>query len=119
MSNDLQTEVDRLVSIAQWHAWNILGRPPAEREGHLATCRATWMHYAAAFNTSAAECEDFADALDRATRDLMAEIQQNIVVVREAGGLRLRGQKPQPEPGKPQALTLAELRPIFRQIIEG
>ncbi|HVT51335.1 MAG TPA: hypothetical protein VHE77_07200 [Dongiaceae bacterium] len=119
MSNDLQTEVDRLVSIAQWHAWNILGRPPAEREGHLATCRATWMHYAAAFNTSAAECEDFADALDRATRDLMAEIQQNIVVVREAGGLRLRGQLSQQKPGKPQALTLAELRPIFRQIIEG
>jgi hypothetical protein len=122
MSDELQTEVDRLISIAQLHAWNALARPPAQRDAHLAHCRDFWKHYAAAFTTSDAQTDEFADALDRATRDLMVEIRRNIAVIHQAGGFRMLEDSGQlntgrPEPGKTKALTLDELRPIFRQII--
>ncbi|HVZ02288.1 MAG TPA: hypothetical protein VHA35_22470 [Dongiaceae bacterium] len=117
MSDDTQSEVDRLVSIARLHAWNALARAPSERDSHLATCRGFWRHYAEAFTTSEAECEGFADSLERATRDLMAEMQRNIATIREAGGFRRFEDAARLQPDKAPALTLDELRPIFRQII--
>jgi hypothetical protein len=100
MSDEVQSEVERLISIAQLHAWNALARPAAERDSHLAVCRDFWKHYAAAFTTTESQCDGFADALERATRDLMAEMEKNAAVIRTA-----------------DALTLDELRPIFRRII--
>jgi hypothetical protein len=117
MSDDMQTEVERLVSIAQLHAWNALARPPAQRDAHLATCRDFWKHYAAAFATSDSQCDGFADSLERATRDLMAEMEKNVAVIRAAGGFRMFEDATRLQPGKSNALTLDELRPIFRQII--
>ncbi len=118
MSDDTQTEVDRLVGIAKLHAWNALARPPAQRDAHLAVCRDFWKHYAAAFATSDSQCEDFAAALERATRDLMAEMRRNIAVIHQAGGFRqLEDAAARLQPGQADPMTLEELRPIFRQII--
>jgi hypothetical protein len=115
MSDDTQTEVDRLVGIAKLHAWNALGRSPAQRDAHLAVCRDFWKHYAAAFATSDAQCEEFADALERATRDLMAEMRKNIAVIQQAGGFR-RFQDAARQ-ATANGFAMEELRPIFRQII--
>ncbi len=117
MSDDTQSEVDRLVSIAKLHAWNALGRSPAERDAHLAVCRDFWKHYAAAYATSDSQCDDFADSLERATRDLIVEMRQNIAVIHRAGGFRLVEDADKLQPGKTDALSLEELRPIFQQII--
>ena len=117
MSDDTQTEVERLVGIAQLHAWNALARPPAQRDAHLATCRDFWKHYAAAYTTSEAQCDGFADSLERATRELLAEMEKNIAVIRRAGGFRMVEDAVRMEPGRSDALTLDELRPIFRKII--
>lgn len=115
--DDTQTEVERLVGIAQLHAWNALARPPAQRDAHLATCRDFWKHYAAAYTTSEAQCDGFADSLERATRELLAEMEKNIAVIRRAGGFRMVEDAVRMEPGRSDALTLDELRPIFRKII--
>jgi hypothetical protein len=123
MSDEMQTdvqqiaEVERLVSIAQLHAWNALARPPAQRDSHIAICRDFWKHYAAAFTTSDAQCDGFADSLERATRDLLAEMEKNIAVIRQAGGFRMVEDAVRLQPGRSEALTLDELRPIFRRII--
>jgi hypothetical protein len=119
MSNEMQTEVERLIGVAQSHAWNALARPLAQRESYLVICRDSWKHYATAFNTSPSECDGFADSLQRATRDLMVEIQKNIAVVQDAGGFRMSQDAVRLHPDQPKALTLEELRPIFRQIIES
>jgi hypothetical protein len=118
MSDDLQTEVDRLISIAHWHAAKALARPPSQWDSHLAVCRGFWKHYAEAFTADEGQRESFVDALERATRDLMAEMQKNAAVIQQAGGVRITDDAARPHPGKPTALTLDELRPIFRQIIE-
>jgi hypothetical protein len=117
MSDDTQSEVERLVSIARLHAWNALARPPAQRDTHLATCRDFWKHYAAALTTSEAQCDGFADALHGATRDLMAEMEKNVAVIRASGGFRMFEDSSRLQPGSADAITLDELRPIFRKII--
>jgi hypothetical protein len=118
MSNDLQMEVDRLISIAHLHALNALSQPEAERDSHLAVCRGFWKHYAAAFATDETQRDSFADALDHATRDLIAEIQQNGTQAQMSGVLRLSDHGAPPQPGQPSTMTLDDLRPIFRKIIE-
>ena len=70
-------EVERLMRIAESHARAALAKPPAQRESHLAFCRLNWKRYAAGQNKSPAACERFADALARATRDLMALLEAN------------------------------------------
>jgi hypothetical protein len=115
MSDDTQIEVDRLVSIAKLHAWNALAESPAQRDAHLTVCRDFWKHYAAAFAPSDAECDAFADALERATRDLMVEMRKNIAVIQQAGGFRRFEDTAQP--ATVDGFTLEELRPIFRRII--
>jgi hypothetical protein len=120
MSDDTQMEVDgpevdRLVGIARLHAWNALAQSPAQRDAHLAVARDFWKHYAEAFATSDAQCEEFADALGRATRELMAEMRKNIAAIHQAGGFR-RFEEPA-QAATVNGLTLEELRPIFRQII--
>jgi len=118
MSNDLQVEVDRLISIAHLHALNALSQPESQRDSHLAVCRGFWKHYAAAFATDETQCDSFADALDHATRDLIAELQQSGTRVQMSGVLRLSDHDTPLQPGHPSTLTLEELRPIFRKIIE-
>ncbi len=110
MNNESQMEVDRLISIAHLHALNALALPGAERDDHIAVCRGFWKHYAAAFTTHEAECDSFADALEHATRDLMTEMLRKAPSIEAATGFRLSE-----DSGSPQ--TLAELRPIFQQII--
>jgi hypothetical protein len=117
MSNDLQVEVDRLISIAHLHALNALSQPEAQRQSHLDVCRGFWKHYAAAFTQNEGQCEAFADALDHATRDLIAELQQNGTRVQRSNVLRVAEVDPPLHPGQPIAMTLEELRPIFRKII--
>ena len=117
MSEEMQTEAERLVGIAQLHAWNALARPPAQRDAHIASCRGFWKSYAAAITTSAIACEGFADTLEHATRDLMVEMQKNIAVIREAGGFRMFQDPDRLQPRTANGFTLEELRPIFRQII--
>lgn len=118
MSNDLQVEVDRLISIAHLHALNALSQPEAQRDSHLDVCRGFWKHYAAAFTTDERQCEAFADTLDHATRDLIAEMQQNGTRVQMSGVLRVAEVDPPLVAGQAVAMTLEELRPIFRKIIE-
>jgi hypothetical protein len=118
MSNDLQIEVDRLISIAHLHALNALSQPESQRDEHLAFCRGFWKHYAAAFATDETQCDRFADTLDHATRDLIAELQQAGTPVQMSGVLRLTADGAEPSAGPSSAMTLEELRPIFRKIIE-
>jgi hypothetical protein len=118
MSNDLQVEVDRLISIAHVHALNALAQPESLRELHLDVCRGFWKHYAAAFTMDESQSDAFADALDRATRDLIAGLEQQGARVQRANVLRLSDAEVPLHPGQPSALTLDELRPIFQRIIE-
>ena len=117
MSNDLKMEVDRLISIAHLHARNALARPEAQRDTHLAVCRGFWKHYAAAYAADEEQSDSFVEALDRATRDLMLEMQKNAAVVQASGGFALPDTAASAQVGKPIENTLDELRPIFRQII--
>ena len=117
MSNDLKVEVDRLISIAHLHALNALSQPESQRDSHLDVCRGFWKHYAAAFTASETQCDAFADALDHATRDLIAELQRNGTRVLQSGMIRVAEVDPPLVPGQTVAMTLEELRPIFRKII--
>lgn len=74
MSED--KEVKRLFAIARGHARTALAKPVIQRESYLGFCRLNWKRYAAGFSKSATECERFAAALDTATRDLVALIEQ-------------------------------------------
>jgi len=74
MSED--TEVKRLFAIARGHAKTALAKPVTQRESYLAFCRLNWKRYASGFSKSNTECERFANALDRATRDLVALIEE-------------------------------------------
>jgi hypothetical protein len=122
MSNDVQVEVDRLVSIAHLHALNALSQPEAQRDSHLDVCRGFWKHYAAAYTANERQCDAFADALDHATRDLIAELQQKGTPVQRSTMLRVAEVDPPLQAGppiaQPVAMTLEELRPIFQRIIE-
>ena len=118
MSNDLKLEVDRLISIAHVHALNALSQPESQRDSHLDFCRGFWKHYAAGFAADDSQCDAFADALDHATRELIAELQQSGTPVQMSNVLRLSDVGAELQAGQPSALTLEELRPIFRRIIE-
>src|ERR1700759_2711107 len=117
MSNEVQTEVERLVAIARSHALYALARPQPLQDAYLANCRRAWKHYAAAFNSSESGCDDFADSLERATRNLMTEIRKNIAVIVESGNFPIAGDSTQS--AELNGLTLEELRPMFRRIVEG
>jgi len=116
MSNDLQVEVDRLISIAHLHALNTLSHPEALRELHLDVCRGLWKHYAAAFTTDESQSDAFADALDRATRDLIAGIEQQQRPGAQTEGAAHVSDGKVPVP--PSAIALEGLRPIFTKIVE-
>jgi hypothetical protein len=70
-----QKEVQRLLGFAREHARAALTKPEVQRESYLAFCRLNFKRYAASTCRSAAEAERFAAALDRATRDIMVEMQ--------------------------------------------
>jgi len=70
-----QNEVQRLLGFAREHARAALAKPEVQRESYLAFCRLNFKRYAAGISRSAAEAERFASALDRATRDLMIQMQ--------------------------------------------
>jgi hypothetical protein len=117
MRNDLMMEVDRLISIAHLHAMNALARPESQRDTHLAFYRGFWEHYAAAYTTDEDQSDSFVAALDRATRDLMLEIEKNAAVVQASGSFSVSDDAAGSQSGKPIAHTLDGLRPIFRQMI--
>jgi hypothetical protein len=71
-----QKEVQRLLGFAREHARAALAKPEVQRESYLAFCKLNFKRYAAGISRSPAEAERFASALDRATRDIMAEMQQ-------------------------------------------
>jgi hypothetical protein len=75
MPDAVEKEVQRLIGIAREHARAALAKPEIQRESHLAFCRLNWKRYAAGVSKSAVAGERFATALDRATRDLMALMQ--------------------------------------------
>jgi len=70
-----QKEVQRLLGFAREHARAALAKPEVQRESYLAFCKLNFKRYAAGISRSAAEAERFAAALDRATRDMMVEMQ--------------------------------------------
>jgi len=70
-----QNEVQRLLGFAREHARAALAKPEVQRESYLAFCRLNFKRYATGITRSAAEAERFASALDRATRDLMTQMQ--------------------------------------------
>jgi hypothetical protein len=70
-----QKEVQRLLGFAREHARAALAKPQVQRESYLAFCKLNFKRYAAGISRSAAEAERFASALDRATRDMMVEMQ--------------------------------------------
>jgi hypothetical protein len=70
-----QKEVQRLLGFAQEHARAALAKPVVQRESYLAFCKLNFKRYAAGITKSPAEAERFAAALDRATRDIMIEMQ--------------------------------------------
>ncbi len=70
-----QNEVQRLLGFAREHARAALAKPEVQRESYLAFCKLNFKRYAAGISRSDAEAERFAAALDRATRDIMIEMQ--------------------------------------------
>jgi hypothetical protein len=70
-----QKEVQRLLGFAREHARAALAKPEVQRESYLAFCKLNFKRYATGISRSPAEAERFASALDRATRDIMAEMQ--------------------------------------------
>lgn len=64
-------ELQRVLAIAESHARAALTKPESQRESYLSYCRNNWKRYAAGVSKSAAECERFADALERATREMI------------------------------------------------
>jgi hypothetical protein len=66
-----ETELKRVLAIARAHARTALGKPRSQRDSYLAYCRSGWKRYAAGVTRRAEECERFAAAIDRATRDLV------------------------------------------------
>jgi hypothetical protein len=68
-------EVQRLLGFAREHARAALAKPEVQRESYLAFCKLNFKRYAAGISKSAAEAERFASALDRATRELMIEME--------------------------------------------
>jgi hypothetical protein len=106
------------------HALNTLARPADQRETCLSRYRLVWADYAASFTAIDAERKCFADALDRATRDMIVEIVSNCpdipssVLLHMVAPLIAADPHATPEPryrGEP--ITLEELRPIIRKII--
>ncbi len=65
-------EIQRVMAIARAHARDALTKHDTQRESYLAYCRNNWKRYATGISRSKSECERFAAALDRATRDLIA-----------------------------------------------
>lgn len=70
-----EREVQRLLGFAREHARAALAKPEVQRESYLAFCKMNFKRYATGISRSATEAERFASALDRATRDLMIEMQ--------------------------------------------
>src|SRR5689334_3038264 len=70
-----QKEVQRLLGFAREHAKAALAKPQVQRESYLAFCKLNFKRYAAGIPRSDAEAERFAAALDRATRDMMVQMQ--------------------------------------------
>ena len=66
-----EKEVQRIVGIVRENARATLAKPVTQRNFHLAQCRNNWKRYAAGLTWRSGECERFATALDRATRELM------------------------------------------------
>jgi len=110
----LWEDAECLVGIARRHAAVALACPADVRASHLAACRTVWLHYAAAFSTSPVSHERFADALQDATRALMA-------TQREAEGLPpdtlWECHSNEPPQAVDEIITIEELRSILRQII--
>jgi hypothetical protein len=71
-----QKEVQRLLGFAREHARAALAKPEVQRESYLAFCKLNFKRYAAGISRSDAEAERFAAALDQATRDIMAQMQE-------------------------------------------
>ena len=67
--------MQRLLGFAREHARAALAKPEVQRESYLAFCKLNFKRYAAGISRSPAEAERFASALDRATRDIMVEMQ--------------------------------------------
>jgi len=110
----LWQDAESLIAIARRHAALAEASPPDARSAHLAACRTVWINYAAAFSTSPAIRERFADTLQDATRALMAAAPESAGAQPEP--------KAEPRPAwTPQAavsvVTLEELRLILQQII--
>jgi hypothetical protein len=70
-----QKEVQRLLGFAREHARAALAKPEVQRESYLAFCKLNFKRYAAGISKNAMEAERFASALDRATRDIMVQMQ--------------------------------------------
>src|SRR3954464_11141602 len=81
MADQVEKEAQRLLGFAREHARAALAKPETQRESYLAFCRLNFKRYAAGISRSPAEAERFASALDRATRDLMIEIQNAATAV--------------------------------------
>jgi hypothetical protein len=78
-----EKEVERLIGICREHAKAALAKPATQREYFLRTCRNNWKRYAAGLSHRTGEWDRFAAALDRATRDFVALIE-------ESGGIELQ-----------------------------
>jgi hypothetical protein len=77
-----QKEVQRLLGFAREHARAALAKPEVQRESYLAFCKLNFKRYATGISRSPAEAERFAAALDRATRDIMIEMQETATTER-------------------------------------
>jgi hypothetical protein len=112
--NALWQDAESLVAIARRHAAIAMASPPEARTPHLDACRMVWINYAAAFSTSPATRELFADQLQDATRALMTEPPQSDGAMPALEAQPRSLWRPQ---AAVSAITLEELRLILQQII--
>lgn len=99
----LRRDAACITAIARRHAAIALAGPAETQSARLAACRLVWINYATAFAVSAATQKRFADDMVEITRALMAHQQAGDLALPAAGAA---------------ILTIEELRPLLRQIIE-
>ena len=112
-------EVERLMGICREHARAALAQPVTQREYFLRTCRNNWKRYAAGLSHRTGEWDRFAAALDRATRDIIALIEESGGVELQEDSKRLQFARDSVEGAMDSVITYeAAIEPVIPEVIE-
>lgn len=114
-----EKEVERLIGICREHAKAALATPVTQREYYLRTCRNNWKRYAAGLSHRTGEWDRFAAVLDRATRDIIALIEESGGVEFQEDQKRLQFARDSVEGAMDSVITYeAAIEPVIPEVPE-